>query len=250
MPGWRALSLAGDVGVESLKEGGVSRRTDETAQARPWGRVAAAVAAMALTTCTVTTVAPVTVDQVTVEPPRVEARVMDEVPLSVFLQDEDGNPVTGRAVVWSSLDSNVATVDEEGVVTITGSGETFVTATVDGAVGVAQVTSPREPESRVALSDSRIELRTTVGGKVPDKKEVRVTNGGSGSLTGLNVRISYQGRSGWLAAELSRSSAPATLTLRATTNSLPPGDYDATVRVSGGDTDGTVRVIYKVRPPS
>lgn len=215
----------------------------------PWNRgtTALALAFVLAAGCTVTTVEPVAVEKITVDPARLEARITEEVRLSADLRDRDGNSITGRSITWDSLDETVATVDDSGLVTLMGPGETFVTATVDGAVGVAEVLSRGGPEIRVA--QSRIELRTTIGGKTPDKRDVGVTNVGSGVLDGLEADVVYPGRAGWLSAKLSRTSAPATLTIRAVTNALPAGDYDATVRVRGRGSEATVRVIYKVRLP-
>lgn len=223
------------------------RWTDQSASHVVCRIEATVLALMLSTSCTVTTVEPVAVEEITVAPSRLEALVLDQVPLSAELRDRDGNRVTGRPVAWDSLDETVATVDGSGLVTLMGPGETFVTATVDAAVGVAEVVSRGGPELRVA--EARIELRTTIGGKIPDKREVQVTNDGSGVLSDLAADVAYEGRSGWLTAELSSPSTPATLTLRAVTNALPPGDHEAAVRVHGRGTEATVRVVYKVRLP-
>ncbi|NNM32489.1 MAG: hypothetical protein HKO53_05460 [Gemmatimonadetes bacterium] len=223
------------------------RRSYETAPSRTWRLEAQGLALALVAGCTITTVEPVMVEEITVAPSRLEALVTDEVTLSAELRDREGNQVTGRPVTWASLDETVASVDGSGLVRLTGPGETFVTATVDGAVGVAEVVSRGGPELRVA--QARIELRTTIGGKTPDKREVRVTNSGSGVLSDLTTHVAYQGRSGWLTAELSSPSTPATLTLRAMTNALPAGDHEATVRVRGRYTEAAVRVVYKVRQP-
>ncbi len=307
---------------------------------------------MALSTCTHTNIEPVAVGEIRIVPPRVEALVHDRTALSAEMRDQDGNPVTGRSVRWASLDETVAEVDAEGFVTATGPGETLITATVDGLVGVAQVVAERGPEVRtavgavaltgaagsaraatttvavtnggtgtldgltaaaeskggseswltatltrsrapadlrisaqasglpkgtykgtvtvsgprntaevdvefqvvdvlalVAVSPGALEIRSRVGGKLPDKREIRVTNDGNGEVTGLDAEIDYEGRTGWLTASLSRASTPATLTLRVTTSAMTPGDYAAQVRVRGGGSQAAVAVVYKVRLP-
>ncbi|MGE0552545.1 MAG: hypothetical protein AB7R55_03845, partial [Gemmatimonadales bacterium] len=62
---------------------------------------------------------------------------------------------------------------------------------------------------------------------------VSVTNGGTGSLSGLTVgNISYgAGPAGWLGATLSGGTAPATLTLQPTIVGLTAGTYTATVPI-------------------
>lgn len=65
------------------------------------------------------------------------------------------------------------------------------------------------------------------------QKVVSITNSGSGTLSGLSASVTYQGRSGWLVATLSRSTAPADLTLSAAVGGLPDGSYNATVIITG-----------------
>jgi uncharacterized protein YjdB len=59
--------------------------------------------------------------------------------LSATLRDALGNVLTGRPVAWSSLDTQVATVDQTGVVTAQTKGETTVSATSEGVSGTAKV---------------------------------------------------------------------------------------------------------------
>src|SRR6185436_21191569 len=78
---------------------------------------------------------------------------------------------------------------------------------------------------------------------------INVTNGSSGTLSGLRTAVAYTpGQpTGWLSASLSSSSAPSTLTLGAMVGSLGPGTYSAIVAVTGdGATNGpqTVTVTF------
>src|SRR5690606_38855099 len=68
-------------------------------------------------------------------------------------------------------------------------------------------------------------------GPPPAGQQVNVVNGATGVLDGLAVGdISYSGgATGWLAATLSSSTAPASLVLRPSTTDLAPGSYTATV---------------------
>jgi uncharacterized protein YjdB len=54
--------------------------------------------------------------------------------------DEDGVEIEGAAVVWTTSDADVATVDEEGLVEAVGEGTATITATVDDIEGTAEVT--------------------------------------------------------------------------------------------------------------
>jgi hypothetical protein len=75
---------------------------------------------------------------------------------------------------------------------------------------------------------------------------VSVTNGGGGTLAGLNATVSYPagGPTGWLAAALSDTTAPATMSLSASIGSLAPGTWTATVTVtSAGTTNSPAGVL-------
>ena len=63
----------------------------------------------------------------------------DTAALSAEVFDQVGRPMEGVAVSWASADTAVAVVDSAGVVSAVGAGETVVTATADGAVGVVAV---------------------------------------------------------------------------------------------------------------
>ncbi len=81
-------------------------------------------------------------DSPTQPPPAAEPAAIEIAPESVTLEeigatatlealvlDEEGEPIEGAEITWSSGDEEVATVDEEGVVTAVGEGETTITAT-------------------------------------------------------------------------------------------------------------------------
>src|SRR5690606_662211 len=73
---------------------------------------------------------------------------------------------------------------------------------------------------------------------------IAITNAGEGELTGLETSITYEDGSGWLSASLSRTRAPATLTLSASPGSRGPGTYDATVRLSADMADNSPLSIH------
>jgi fibronectin type 3 domain-containing protein len=88
----------------------------------------------------------------------------------------------------------------------------------------------------------------------PPPQLVQVTNGGGGTLSGLGVSVLGQ-NSGWLSAELSATTAPATITLTATRGALTPGTYNAVLRVtsavaSNSPVDIPVTLTIAVGPPS
>ena len=92
----------------------------------------------------------------------------------------------------------------------------------------------------VSLSAAEAEFDADQGMDDPDPQVIDVANGGGGTLTGLAAVVEHVvgGPPGWLEATLSGTTAPATLTLAATTGTLPPGTYQATVAVSASDATG------------
>jgi hypothetical protein len=86
----------------------------------------------------------------------------------------------------------------------------------------------------ISLSPSSVTFNATVGGANPPARTVAVTNGGPGNLTGLAIGTITYGNgqpTGWLAATLSTTAAPANVNLVATLGGLGAGIYTATVPV-------------------
>lgn len=81
------------------------------------------------------------VSTVTVEPSSLTLAVGATQSLTATPRNAGGTALTGRTVVWSSLNTGVATVNSStGLVTATGVGSTTIRATVDGIIGNAAVT--------------------------------------------------------------------------------------------------------------
>jgi hypothetical protein len=95
-----------------------------------------------------------------------------------------------------------------------------------------QVTLIVTAPPRIAVSRADASFAATVGGANPVAQTLQVSNAGGGSLSGLSTTVEYASGGGWLSATLNQSTAPATLTLAATTASLTAGTYTATVRVA------------------
>jgi len=91
------------------------------------------------------------------------------------------------------------------------------------------------PTPTISLSPTSATFTATAGGGNPAATTIAVTNTGGGTLGGLNTGILYNnGVVPWLNVSLSSTTAPATLTLTATTGSLAAGTYSATVSVQTG----------------
>lgn len=147
-----------------------------------------------------------------------------------------GTEVAGRPVRWTSSNTNVVAVDGNGLISGVGGGTATVTATVDGQSGNALVTVTPVSTPFLGLSMSRVDFSAQPGGVSPAPQLVNVTNGGSGTLSGITVSVAYgAGQTGdWLTAALSGTTAPTTLSLTPSSGGLAAGTYNATVTVTAG----------------
>jgi uncharacterized protein YjdB len=82
------------------------------------------------------------VASVTVTPNPTSVKVNQTVPLTATLRDALDNILTGRAITWSSSNTNRASVDQAGVVSgkVAGTTAVTITATSGGVSGASQVT--------------------------------------------------------------------------------------------------------------
>ncbi len=148
----------------------------------------------------------------------------------------------------TALDPEVATVSESGLVRGLATGTAHIRAEVEGRSAIASIQVDSVPW--IALSQPDVHLSASAGGNPTQPVSVGVTNGGGGSLTGLGTSIEWvEGSGGWLDATLSGSSAPTTLSLRASPGSLAPGRYEAKVTVTptgSGASPGTLTVVFQV----
>lgn len=106
----------------------------------------------------------------------------------------------------------------------------------------------------IGLSETSKSFSAEQGGEEPPAQAVAVANAGAATLDGLTAEVSYTAGepTGWLNAELSGTTAPAALTLTATTGGLGLGNYTATVSVASpvaGNSPQAVAVIFAVTQP-
>lgn len=85
------------------------------------------------------TVTPVPVASVVVAPAEASSTVGSTVSLQAVTYDAEHHVLTGRAIVWSSSNQDVATVDDEGRVKAIAAGTATITATSEGKRGSASV---------------------------------------------------------------------------------------------------------------
>ena len=91
---------------------------------------------------------PITAGSITAD--RTTAFVGEEIELTTAFEDAEGNPID-RAVDFESSNEDVAEVDADGVVTITGPGAATITATSDGFEVTIDVTGELRAVARVVV---------------------------------------------------------------------------------------------------
>src|SRR5207247_10570712 len=96
------------------------------------------------------TLAPVAA--VTVTPSSGTVAIGRTVQLTATPRDASGNPLTGRAIGWSSSDNTIATVNSSGLVTGAVAGAATITATSEGQSGTAGIAVRGVPVAAVTVS--------------------------------------------------------------------------------------------------
>lgn len=187
---------------------------------------------VALSGCEQTAVNVLPVAVVDVSPSQLSIVQGDHETLSATPRTSDGRALAGRSVEWSSDDPGIAAVDAQGEVEGVGPGDTQVQATADGVTGSAALTVL--PGRRIVVSTADLQIEGISGESTPVRREVAVTNGGAGTLSGLEAAVVAVGGgpTEWLEATLDATTAPTSLRLRAHAEGLEPGTYEARVTLS------------------
>lgn len=107
--------------------------------------------------------------------------------LSAVATDANGNVLDGRQITWSSANTAIATVSEQGLVTAVDSGATTVIATAEGKTGAAQIVVTADPNKTPVASVSITPPTATmaIGGTVTLSATALDDNGNV--LTGRTV---------------------------------------------------------------
>lgn len=171
------------------------------------------------------------------------------------LLSADGDPLSGRTIVWSSADPGVGLlsgpVGDRVTVEAVAAGTTTIRASADGHSATATLEVLAGPSIALEAMEVVISGRQ---GEQASALDVGITNGGNGVLSGLSTRVVYADNApeGWLAVGLNGTTAPTSLTLLASAVGLTPGDYPATIEVSspsGGGLLAILDVVFEVAPP-
>ena len=194
------------------------------------------------------------VASVTVVAPADAVQIGETVRLTAVALNAAGQPIGRKTFTWKSSDETVATVSQDGMMTTKREGLVVISATSEQQTGDARITiTPPPPPPGIGLSPENVSFTARAGEGNPEAQTVSISNTGSGALAGLTAIVAYAAGqpSGWLAAALSGTTAPATLTLQASTAGLQPGTYNATVAIrssTSGVTEKTVAASLVVNP--
>lgn len=162
-------------------------------------------------------------------------------------------------VHFYSRDLRVAQVDAAGRVLGVADGTVYVIIASVARNTIrdsARVTVTSAPAPLLALAPTAITFNGAVGGSDPAAQTVAVSNAGGQILSGLAVgTIAYgAGASGWLAASLGGTTAPATLTLTPSVTGLAAGTYTATVPVTASGVSNSPQnvsvTLIVIQPPA
>lgn len=131
-----------------------------------------------------------------------------------------------------------------------GTARVFVSTPMPGGGVSGTLSFTIESSARIALSPTAIAFGPASGHAVPAARAVEISNGGVETLSGLSATITYSGSvTGWLTAALSGTTAPASVTLRPNTTSIPAGTHTAVLTVRSslpGVPEQSVTISYTV----
>ncbi len=205
------------------------------------------------------TVVPPPVASVSVEPASATLRVRQSVQLRATPRDAAGNPLSGRALTWSSDDSEVAAVDATGLVTAGRPGGATIIATSEAVSGSAAITVTAGPPAAVAIVGGNGQTGR-VGEPLAEPLAVVVSDADGFRVGGATVTWSASGgvispasgptgADGVAAARWTLPTQPGTYTAAAIVSGLAPVGFTATARagppanvarVAGDGQSGTV----------
>ncbi|WP_405285025.1 Ig-like domain-containing protein [Gaopeijia maritima] len=179
----------------------------------------------------------------------------DPAPVDLSLTNDGDLPLTGLQVgtvaygvgeTGGWLDATLSGTTAPATLRLSASTAGLEPGTYTATLTVSSPVSANGPQSlavtlkvlrpaTIVLDRGRVELGAVPGEQSP-VETVQVTNGGDAPLTALIASVEYMADAagGWLDADLSASSAPATLSIAADAASLAEGSYQALIRVSSG----------------
>jgi hypothetical protein len=210
------------------------------------------VSLLALVGCESVTVVTLEVDRIDVTPEELSLAEGETAAFVAVPRSASGDPLSGREVDWTVDAPEVAAVDAGGNVEALREGSTTVRARAEGVEGTASLTVLPGPS--IGLDPEAVTLSALAGDGSPAEASVEVTNTAFGTLSGLQVQVRGEGddEALWLSAELSGTTAPALVAIRASTAGLEPGTYRAWIEVGSPvarDGPAEIEVTFQVEEP-
>jgi uncharacterized protein YjdB len=176
------------------------------------------------------TVSSVPVASVAVTPGTSELVVGQTAQLKAEPRDASGQPLTNRALTWSTSAPNVASVSSTGLVTAVAAGNATITAASEGKSGTAAITVNPKPVSAVIVSPGQASV--TAGQTL--QLSAQVTDDQGNVLTGRPVTFT------------SGSPAVATVSASGLVTGVAPGT--STITATSGDKNGTATITVTPVP--
>jgi fibronectin type 3 domain-containing protein len=202
--------------------------------------------------CEQIVVTAVDVEVVEISPAVSTVQVGSDRGLTAAVRGSGGVALAGRTVHWTSLDPQVASVADGGLVRGLAAGSARIRAAVDGIADTAMV-HVLAPAPVIALSPSSLSFSANQFDSSRQANTVAVAESAGAPLGGLGVEIAYPAGqpAGWISASLSSAIAPAELTVVVATDGLEVGTYAATVRVIAAEAVNSpqqVAITFTVQP--
>ena len=169
---------------------------------------------------------PVPVASVTVNPAPASVQLGATVQLTATPLDANGNPLSGRAITWTTSTAGVASVSTSGLVTGVSVGSATITATSEGKSGSSAVTVNPVPVASVAVSPA----------------SATVTIGASVQLTATPLDANGNPLSGRTVTWASGNTAVATVSTSGLVNGVAGGSTAITATSEGKTGNSAVTV--------
>ncbi|MGQ0646441.1 MAG: carboxypeptidase regulatory-like domain-containing protein [Gemmatimonadaceae bacterium] len=182
------------------------------------------------------------VNRIVVTPSPVQLDVGRTQTLVVTPQNVFGVMVVRTAVTFTTTAPTIVAVSSAGVVTCVSPGVVTVRVTVGDRTADVPVTCSVPP--RVVVTPAAVTRSAGQGETISRVDTLRVTNGGGGSLTGVQAAVSAGAP--WLSATVTTTTAPATVFVNSNPTGLNPGTFAATVTVSSSTRPDVTAVVIPV----
>ncbi len=195
--------------------------------------------------------APESARSVVIKPADSTVFLGDTVRYSAEARGVSGLPIAGATFAYSSV-SPAVVISTAGVAVTRALGTATIVATSASGPGGVQVTGTTTlvvvPRPALIVTPTSLDLSADSATTVPLSSAVVTVSTNTG-VTGLTATTAYTAGqpTGWITTTLDKSTAPATLGVQLTTQSLLPGVYTANITLAAAAGLGVAPVILPVR---